>query len=80
MIQIKKAQYNDFRDVNVRRTLNILNEKKHSIEQSISIIEQADKSFSLNQIVNSTPDLQSYLQYILGDDWMNQANNDILGP
>lgn len=79
MLTIKTNQMDsDFRDVNARRLHGILLEKKNSIDQAIAMIEAADKSLSLDQLIKSVPLLDTHLSYILGENWFAQANNQIL--
>ena len=81
MITVKSGLVdNDFRDGSVRRLLSVLQEKKSSIDQAIPMIEGADRSLSLHQLAQSVPYLPTHLSYILGEDWLAQANSQILEP
>ena len=72
-----KITHADFSDVNVRRLLGILFEKKSSIDKALAMIEGADKRSPLHQLVKETPMLHTHLSYILGEDWYQQASNTI---
>jgi len=72
-----KITHADFSDVNVRRLLGILSEKKNSIDKALALMEGTDERASLRQLVEKCPGLNSYLSYILGEDWYQQASNII---